>query len=407
MMLLGESFVMFRNSDGVVGAVVEACPHRGASMYFGRVEESGIRCQYHGWKFDTEGTIVDLPTERSGSKAKRHVIDTVTIRAYPCHEVNHMIWVYLGEGDPPPFPSFEVNTLPTENVKPPAIMMEEANWVQNLEGDLDSVHLNWLHRRLEAHSPAPPLGIRGFWSPDTEVPALDVERTPYGAYYSSGRVFDEAKTWHRINQFIFPFHTMISTGPIINLRSFVPIDDTHAMLISHAANPMGPMPSGGVGSAGLDDDDPFAEVGGYIERTNDPRTYFMTKANKTNDYARDLEVERTLMHCGIPFVLNLPDRAMTELMCDGDGLALYDRTQEHLGSTDAFVIAVRAQLIAAAKALRDTGEVPPNVEDQTLNRVRAASVLFDQDLDWRAQSKLARSADSGLPPSDDVPLIID
>ncbi|MGF1596939.1 MAG: Rieske 2Fe-2S domain-containing protein [Acidimicrobiales bacterium] len=404
MMLLGESFVVFRDTDGRMGAVAEACPHRGASMYFGRVEECGIRCQYHGWKFDRDGTLVDLPTERVGSRAQQHFTDTVSIRAYPCHEVNHMIWVYMGtRPEPPPFPTFEINTLPEANVQAPAIMMEQANWVQNMEGDLDSVHLNWLHRRLTADSPAPPLGVRGFWSPDPEPPELDVERTEYGCYYSSQRRWSDDRIWHRINQFIFPFHTMISVGSIINLRSFVPLDDHHTMLISHSGNPTGPMPDDLAYRA----DDPFGEVGGYIERTNDPRSYFMTKANKTNDYRRDLEVERTLMHCGIPFVLNLQDRAMTELMCGADGEPLYDRTQEHLGSTDAMVIAVRAQLLAAAKRLRDNGTLPVNVDDVSFDRVRAASIMLDDDVDWRAHSKLARSADSGNPPSDDVPLIID
>ena len=113
------------------------------------------------------------------------------------------------------------------------------------------------------------------------------------------------------------------------------------------------------------------------------------------------------MHCGIPFVLNLPDRAMTELMCGFDGEPLYDRTQEHLGSTDAFVSAVRAQLIGAARRFGDDGQPPVNVDDVSWDRVRAASVLLPSDVDWRAQSKQARSADSGDAPSDDVPLIID
>ena len=404
MMLLGETFVMFRDSNGEMGAVAEACPHRGASMYFGRVEECGIRCQYHGWQFDKEGTLVDLPTETKGSRAHRHFMENVSIRSYPCHEVNHMIWVYMGPRDtPPPFPPFEINTIPSDQVQEPAIMMEEANWVQNMEGDLDSIHLNWLHRRLEADSPKPPKGIRGFWSPDPDPPELDVVRAEHGAYYSSQRVWKDNQIWHRINQFIFPFHTMISVGSIINLRSFVPLDDTHAMLISHSGNPSGPLPpemqGRGVG--------PFDEVDGYIERTNDPRTYFATVANKTNDYFRDLDVEDTIMHCGIPFVINLQDRAMTELMVGADGEALYDRTAENLGSTDAMIIAVRAQLLNAVKKYRDTGQAPANLDDVSFDRVRAASVLIPDDVDWKAYSKLARSADSGEPPSDDVPLIID
>ena len=403
MMLLGESFVMFRDTNGRMAAVDEACPHRGASLYFGRVEDCGIRCQYHGWKFDADGALLEVPTEKEGSRAAAHFRNTVTVRAYPCREAGHMIWVYLGPRDtPPPFPAFELNTLPLDHVQPPAVMMEEANWVQNLEGDLDSIHLNWLHRRLAADSPAPPLGIRGFWSPDPETPEFDVERTQYGAYYSSQRRWKDDRIWHRINQFIFPFHTMISVGAQVSLRSFVPVDDHHTMLILQS---------------GLFDqqvepeqkyDDPFVEVGGYLPRTNDPRSYFVTAANKRNDYWRDLDVEKKFMHCGIPFVLNLPDRAMTELMCDpATGEPLYDRTREHLGSTDAMVIAVRAQLLHAAKQLRDTGTLPPNVDDVSFDRVRCASVLLPNDLEWRTASAAARSADSGVAPSDDVPLIID
>ena len=407
MMLLGEPFVMFRDSEGRMGAVAESCPHRGASLYFGRVEDCGIRCQYHGWKFDREGSIVELPTEKKGSRVHSHLVNTVRIRAYPCHEVNHMIWVYMGPREtPPPFPSFEINTIAEENVVAPIMMMEEANWVQNLEGDLDSYHLNWLHRRLEEHSPAPPKGMRGFWSPDPDLPGFDVERTDYGAYYTSHRVWRDNQVWHRINQFIYPFHTLISFGSIISFRSFVPIDDHHTMLITHNGNPDGPMPLE-LQLPATDPLGPFSEVGGYEERTNDPRSYFVTKANKSNDYHRDLEVEKTLMHCGIPFILSLQDRAMTELMCDADGEPLYDRTKEHLGSTDVMVIAVRAQLIDAAKRLRDTGVVPANVDNVGLDRVRAASLLLPDDVDWRAHSKRARSADSGDRISDDIPLIVD
>ena len=301
MMLLGESFVVFRDTIGDIGAVAEACPHRGASLYFGRVEDCGIR--------------------------------------------------------------------------------------------------------LEADSPAPPKGMRGFWAPDATLPELDVERTDYGAYYTSMRGWRDEQTWHRINQFVFPFHTMVSIGSAVLLRSHVPVDDYHSMLIQQIGSPTGPLSA--AMSRMFPDTDAFAEVGGYLPRTNDPRSYFVTAANKTNDYQRDLDVERTLMHCGIPFVLNLQDRAMTELMCDADGNPLYDRTQEHLGSTDAFVIAVRAQLIAASKRRRDTGQPPANVDDVGLNRVRTASVILPLGAKWRDLTVAARSADSGEAPRDDVALIVD
>ena len=116
MKLLGQNLVMFRDTEGGMGALDEACPHRGASMYFGRNEGCGLRCSYHGWKFDTEGTCVELPTEPASSTFK----DKVAANAYPCRDVNHMVWVYLGPREtPPPFPQFEVNTLPPDQVLPP------------------------------------------------------------------------------------------------------------------------------------------------------------------------------------------------------------------------------------------------------------------------------------------------
>jgi phthalate 4,5-dioxygenase len=404
MTLLGENMVMFRDSEGRMGALAEACPHRGASLYFGRNEDCGLRCPYHGWKFDVEGTLVDLPTEAAGSRLREHYTTKVRARAYPCRDVNHMVWVYLGSRPvPPPFPAFEVNTLPAENVAPPSIMMEEANWVQNMEGDLDSVHLDFVHRRLHADSPPPALGMQGFWNPDPDPPRLDVVRTGYGAFYTAMRRMASGEDWHRINQWIFPFHTMISAGPTLNLRSFVPLDDHHAMLIHQTADPAQPMSE----EARRWAQDAFAEVGGYQERTNDPRSYFMTRASKRNDYYRDMEVEHTQMSCGIPFVLNLQDRAMTELMCGPGDEPLYDRTQEHLGSSDAMVVAVRSQLLNAAKTLRDDGTVPPNVDDVGLDRVRAASLLLPEGADWQTLTEHARDADGGGAVVAEVPLILD
>src|SRR5690349_18735433 len=144
--LLGEDLVAFRDSSGRVGLVANACPHRGASLFFGRNEEEGLRCVYHGWKFDVNGACVDMPSEPAESNFK----NKVRVRAYPARDVNHMVWIYMGpRTTPPPFPAFEINTIPEENAGEPMIMMEEANWVQNLEGDLDSNHLDYLHARLD------------------------------------------------------------------------------------------------------------------------------------------------------------------------------------------------------------------------------------------------------------------
>ena len=384
MRLLGENLVMFRDSDGNVGCFPESCPHRGASLYFGRSEEGGLRCIYHGWKYDVNGNCLEMPSEPETSNYR----DKVHIRNYPCNDVNHMIWVYMGSREtPPPFPAFDVNLIPEENAFPPVIMMEEANWFQNLEGDTDSVHLDWLHARLRAD--VGPIGrghIRGTFSP-MKNPFVQAKPAEYGAFYTARRrVGDTDRYWHRINQYIFPIFTMVGgDANSAHLRAHVPVDDTHSMLIS----------LGGYRNRAMTDEernsrifqDPFYPTGGYVERTSNPLTYFHTVANKDTDYWRDMEVEKTEMMSGVPFVMNLQDRAMTELMANPAGEPIYDRTREHLGTTDGMCIIVRRQLIRATNAHQEDGTVPPNVDNAELNHVRHACVGLPEDGDWVAASE--------------------
>jgi phthalate 4,5-dioxygenase oxygenase subunit len=389
--LLGEDLVAFRDTEGRVGMLKAACPHRGASMFFGRNEEGGLRCVYHGWKFDVTGACVDMPSEPAESNFKTKV----RAAAYPCNDLNHMIWVYMGPQEaPPPFPMFEINQLPEDHVLPPTIMMEEANWFQNLEGDIDSSHIDYLHSRLTYE--AVNQGIRGFFSRD-RAPRLDVVPTEYGAFYSARRLWDDGgNNWHRISQYIFPIHTMIaaSSPDMIHLRSFVPLDDHYTMLISHGANIKRPV---------TDEErqramDGFRLSGGYLPETSDPRSRYFTTANKRNDFGRDYEIEKTLQFCGIPFAGNLQDRAMTELMCNEDGIEpIYDRSKEHLGTTDSMVIAVRRMLLRAAKLLRDEGIAPANVQNVQLDQVRSASAILPPDADWVAATEEARSLPAHAP----------
>lgn len=402
MRLLGENLVMFRDSSGRMGALEEYCPHRGASLYFGRNEEGGLRCAYHGWKFDVTGECLDAPTEQP--ERQERFRRNIRAKAYPCHEAANMVWVYMGtRKEPPPFPQFEVCMLPPERVGQPRIMMEEANWLQNMEGDLDSAHLDWVHRRLKADSPKPAQGIRGFWNPTGRPPVLDVVPTNYGVFYSARRILENGDEWHRVNQFIFPFHTMITAGDgTVGLRTFVPVDDEHTMLIAIIGHPVGSLqPHQAAGHEGW-----FGEVGGFMERTNDPRSYFMTKYNKRNDYGRDLDVQRSTMFCGIPFAGNLQDRAMTELMTNDRGEPIYDRSKEHLSSSDAMIVAVRRQLINAATRLHEDGVAPENVENVALDRVRSASLRLPAGSDWIALSEEARRVGENKPAAADLPLVI-
>ena len=170
--LLGEDLVAFRDTQGQVGLLSANCPHRGASLFFGRNEGCGLRCVYHGWKFDVTGRCIDMPNEPAESTFK----DKVDARAYPCRDVNGVVWTYMGpRSAPPPLSAFEINTLPPEQVYPPLVMLEECNWVQALEGDIDSSHIDYVHAKLRPDSKQ-----RGTFHRDKR-PRLELLPTDYGA----------------------------------------------------------------------------------------------------------------------------------------------------------------------------------------------------------------------------------
>jgi hypothetical protein len=323
----------------------------------------------------------------------------VRARAYPARDVNRVIWVYMGPREtPPPFPRFEVLTLPLEQVSEPRLMMEEANWFQNLEGDIDSSHIDYLHIRLGFDSIVSQ-NVGGQFRRD-RTPRLEVIPTDYGAFYSAKRRWDEdGNEWHRISQFIFPFHTMIAAGSPerVSLRSWVPLDDHYTLQIVQTGYLDRPLTFEEHDAA----TNQFARAGGFLPATSDPRSRYFTVANKSNDYLRDFELERTTYFCGIqpPATAgNLQDRAMTELMCNEDGIEpIYDRSKEHLGTTDSMVIYARRALIRAAKTFRDQGRLPGNVDNVDLDRVRSASVVLPEAADWVGATAAARDSDAGVP----------
>ncbi len=142
MKLLGEQLIAFRDTNGAVGLVANACPHRGASMFFGRNEDAGLRCVYHGWKFDIEGTCTDMPNEPAESNFKHKI----HLAAYPAVERGGVVWAYMGpEGERPPLPELEGITVPDEQ-RYVSRRLEECNWAQAMEGGIDSSHISFLHR---------------------------------------------------------------------------------------------------------------------------------------------------------------------------------------------------------------------------------------------------------------------
>ena len=265
------------------------------------------------------------------------------------------------------------------------MMMEECNWVQALEGDIDSSHIDFVHAKVNPDSRA-----RGTVHKDRR-PRLEVLPTDYGACYSARRRSDaEGLHWHRITQFVLPFYTMIAASDphIVSARAWVPLDDHHTLQY---------VIRGRLDRAVTEEEkqqvrDPFASWGGYLPPTSDPLSRHYTKANLHNDFLLDYELQKKELMIGIPFLGNLQDRAMTETMGP-----IYDRTQEHLGTTDAMVIFVRRLLINSARALRERGAVPANALDARMCRVRPASALLPDGESWVAATEKARQSDAGVP----------
>jgi phenylpropionate dioxygenase-like ring-hydroxylating dioxygenase large terminal subunit len=196
--LLGEQLIAFRDSTGQVGLLANNCPHRGASLFFGRNEDAGLRCVYHGWKFDVSGTCTDMPNEPAESDFRTRVKAV----AYPCRERGGIVWTYMGpRAEPPPLPDLEPNMLPTDQLVVTAIQ-RECNWLQGLEGDLDTSHLAFLHLGAVDPERTTP-GTFAHYTVKDRAPRYSVVDTEYGAMYGAYRPADAGRLYWRLAQFLF------------------------------------------------------------------------------------------------------------------------------------------------------------------------------------------------------------
>ena len=376
--LLGEDLIAFRATSGQVGLVANACPHRGASLFFGRNEEEGLRCVYHGWKFDVSGACVDMPSE-SNFKSK------VRATAYPTNERGGVIWAYLGpRSEPPPLPDLEANMLPEGECDIYLIQLEN-NWMQGWEGEMDTVHAAFLHSgatRVEDTRP----GTFAYYMAKQRHAKFDVLDTEWGTSYGVYRPAEEDTYYWRIAHQLFPFYAMVPTGVLgleVRFRAYVPIDDEHTMMwtVTRRANGRAqaetPPGSAPVGRVELD----------YVPNTTDWLGRWRLKANLANDFFVDRELQRSGKSFSGIRGIRQQDAAMT-----GSMGPIYDRTHEHLGTTDALIIRPRRRLIAAAKALRDEGVVPAAVDHPELYRQRSGGAIVSRDVDWWEATKDLRQA---------------
>ena len=369
--LLGEDLVAFRDPGGRVGLLAEACPHRRASLFFGRIEEKGIRCVYHGWKFDTEGRCVETPTEPPDSPLRMGV----RADGYACRETNGLVWAYLGarRDDAPSLPSLGWAEAPPER-RSTLTYQRACNWVQALEGDVDTAHLGWLHSRFgedgERHVAFHDEDrLRDIAVRDTR-PVLEIAETRAGVSIGARRDYDEDRHYWRITQFLMPVFTSVpAIGAERRAKAWVPLDDEHTLVWEFVWRRDGAPAAR----------EARIPASGWREESEDPLSRGRFAAGSETDYGLDRSRQRAVNFSGLEESPPLQDAAVQESMGP-----IVDRTREHLGASDIGIIRVRQRLLDAARRLASEGVEPPGSGDPDAYRLHGCQLILPRGADWRA-----------------------
>ena len=397
--LLAENLIAFRTTAGKVGLIQDACPHRAASFFFGRNEEDGLRCVYHGWKFDITGQCVDMLNEPEESRFDHKVKAT----AYPCVERGGLVWTYMGpRTTPPPLPELEPNLrLEVEGRGSLRANMFDWNWFQCMENNMDTSHQGILHFGSVPLEDAldPEKAQQAYAGPVEDLKYIVATRstkfivkdTEFGCSYGAYRPADDGKNYFRTMHWAFPWVTMtpvIKLGQVASCVLTVPIDDYHTMswglTTGRLDAPIAPNANASNADRGL-----LPNTPDWLGRF---RLGFWQETQQTGryDFGIDRDVQKTSRtvtgYSGLPSV-PVQDGAIT--WSQGP---IVDRTREHLGTTDSMVIRVRRRLLAAAKALRENGVVPPGVDEPGMYRQRSGWALVPEDKDFWEELRPLREA---------------
>jgi phthalate 4,5-dioxygenase len=372
LMLLGEKLIAFRDSSGRVGVLDHRCPHRRASLFFGRNEEAGLRCVYHGWKFDTAGNCLEMPN----LPADQDFRSKVKAKAYHVAERGGLVYIYMGaRAAAPPLPALEAMLCPPGETNLTA-RQRECNWLQALEGDIDTSHFSFLHGGKVTVEDIDPDHLERFQFTD-RAPRYHVKRTDWGTMYAAYRPAQPGQLYYRFGHFAFPFWALFPNGPLTDnvlVQGWVPMDDTHTMTFSFSWKRKTPVLT--LNKAG----EPLpllARVTPALPNTADWFGRWRSVANQSNDYLIDREAQRTISYTGIDGVFP-QDSAVTEGMGD-----ISDRTLENLAPSDLMIVMTRRRLIEATRALRDSGTIPPLVDDpETGLGARSGDLIAPEDQPW-------------------------
>lgn len=359
--LLSERLIAFRDSRGRYGLIDEFCAHRGASLWFGRNEEGGLRCSYHGWKYDVTGQCVEVPSEPEGST----FCSNVKLRAYPLIKVGDILWAYLGDpAKRPEPPEFEFLHVPPEQTYT-SKRWQECNWLQALEGGIDSSHVTWLHSGALRNDPLFKGAKGNQYNIGDLKPFFEVAEADGGLFVGARRNAEDGMYYWRITPWIMPSFTMVPPrgDHPVHGHFWVPIDDENCWVYTFDYHPV----------RALTAQERQAMIDGFgVHSENIPGTYRPLR-NKDNDYLMDRAAQKRGEHYSGITGIAIQDASLQESMGP-----IVDRGKERLVPADSGIIKARQKLRKAALALRDHGITPPGVDPEH-HRVRSASVVLDRE----------------------------
>jgi phthalate 4,5-dioxygenase oxygenase subunit len=376
--LLGESLVAFRDPAGKPALISEFCPHRGASLVYGRNEEGGLRCLYHGWKMGCSGLVLESPPEPPARTFAKKLAHT----SYPVREAGGLLWTYMGPAElEPPSPNYKWFDLPES---PVCIvkMFQSTNYLQGVEGDLDPAHPNYLHRDFDVddHESWGGAGWQSIAHMMSDgSPVIECEETPYlmrvGAIRKTAR---PDFSYVRSTEWIAPFYCYIATGPHESrlFKAWHPIDDFSCYTFYIHFDPEKPI-------------DREAVYANWGHRTEPPD--YMTMHNVGNMHLQDRERMKRGNFSGVEGAA-IQDRAVQESMGP-----IIDRTKEHLGTSDKAVIFYRRLLLQKLKEMEEGNATLPGLDPALDYDQRACSFEIPNNVAWQDVVKWQERHEQGQP----------
>jgi phenylpropionate dioxygenase-like ring-hydroxylating dioxygenase large terminal subunit len=377
--VLGEDLLAFRDSEGKVALIEPRCPHRGADLFFGRNEGGGIRCAYHGWKFNAHGDCLEMPTLPAETVPR--MCEKARIRAYPTREWGDFVWAYMGQRQPAPeLPQMEFALVPPAH-RHVSKKYQECNWAQAAEGGIDTAHFSFLHQPVvspdddEAAKAA--RATRGYsqktmsqdhvrWMREDSRPKYEVLRHGSGLVLGASRKAGPGEHYWRVAQYLMPAHgytPSATDGQTYHGQTWIPIDDQSCWVYVYSWNPARPL---------TDEERQGYRTGGAVYPEMDAN--YMPVRNRGNNYLMDRRMQKTENFTGIVGVSE-QDAAIQ----DSQG-RIHDRSRELLGPTDIGVVRFRRVMLEEARTAA-AGGTPLGADAPEEYRVRGGGIVAPADAD--------------------------